>query len=93
MEKLIELRVYLRDLTTHTAIGNFNQIDWVDQYATQRTAALDMWASTLGGTIMLSGTPEGGRMTVYRRPGDPHPILDSEWWTEVVEPNQPSSSS
>lgn len=86
MEKLMELRVCLRDLVNRTSLGTFNQVEWVDHHNERIGAAMQQWLGTFGGTILLTGTPEFGRVTVYRRPSDPHPILDTDWWTEVVNP-------
>jgi len=80
----MELRVHLRDLITHTELGDFNQVEWVDHCNERIGIAMLQWQGTLGGTILLTGTPEQGRVTVYRKHTDPHPIMDTEWWTEVV---------
>ncbi len=85
MDNLMELRVRMRDLTTHTEVGDFNQIAWVDRYNEHLATAMQMWLSTFGGTILLTGTPEQGRVTVYRKHTDRHPIMDTEWWTDTVD--------
>ena len=86
MEKLMELRVHLRDLVTHTELGQYNQVEWVDHYNERIGTSMQQWLGTLGGTIMITGTPEFGRVTVYRTPSDPSPIIDTDWWTEIVNP-------
>lgn len=86
MEKLMELRVHLRDLVTHAELGEYNQIEWVDQYNERLGSAMRQWLGTFGGTIMMTGTPEFGRVTVYRKASDPNPVLDTDWWTEIVNP-------
>lgn len=86
MEKLMELRVYLRDLIGGAEALEFNQVDWVDQHNSRIAAAMDTWLGTFGGTILITGTPEYGRVTVYRRPSDPNPIIDFDWYTQSLNP-------
>ena len=83
MEKLIELRVSLRDLITDTVVATYDQIRWVDQHAAHVSAALEQWVKTLGGTIMITGTPEVGRVTIYQTSTDTTPVVDFDWFTKT----------
>lgn len=84
MDGLIELRVFLRDVTTRVDMRSYEPMEWVEQYDARLTAAVEVYLSTFGGTISLTGTPETGRVTVWRRSTDPAPILDWCWDTEPV---------
>lgn len=84
MEKLAELRVNLRDLLTATGVRQFTTAEWLEQHDARLSAALEEWMKTLGGTIKITGTPERGRVTVYRKVTDTAPMIDFEWVTETV---------
>lgn len=79
IDRMDQMFVYLRDLRTNTW-SHYPAADWIDQYAVRIKAALDVHASTLGGTLLLSGTPECGRVTVRDRETR-ETIIDSDWHT------------
>jgi hypothetical protein len=81
-EQFDEVLVYLRDLTadswTHFPAG-----DWIDRYAEQINAVLDIHSATLGGTLSLTGTPERGRVTVYAAVTQ-NVVVDFDWHTMTI---------
>lgn len=81
-EQFDEVLVYLRDLTTQTWT-HFPAVEWIDRYAAQIRAVLDIHRATLGGTLSLTGTPECGRVTVYA-PATQDIVVDFDWHTMTI---------
>jgi hypothetical protein len=81
-EHFDELLVYLRDLTANTWT-HFPASEWIDRYAEQIRAVLDIHRATLGGTLCLTGTPECGRVTVYAS-ATQDIVVDFDWHTMTI---------
>lgn len=81
MEQLVTLQVHLRDLMTGTDLSYWDPTAWIAEHENVLYRAVDTFMNTFGGTIMISGTPEVGRVTVYPTTSSETPILDMDWHT------------
>lgn len=84
-----DLRVHLRDLRTGSWVSNYDTQRWLEIHEELLDIAADMFMETFGGTLMVSGTAETGRVTVYPTTERSTPILDYDWHTYSVPAEAP----
>lgn len=87
MEDLaVQLRVHVRDRVSGTAIGDFTATEWVSTFHSRISGVIGSWARTFGGALILRGSTEEGRVTVYETSSCTSPLVDLDWFTWTVEP-------
>ena len=87
--QLAQLRVHLRDLRTGSWVSSHDSQRWLEEHENLLSRSVDTYMNTFGGTIMISGTPETGRVTVYPTTERSVPILDYDWHTYSVPAEAP----
>lgn len=82
----VQLRVHLRDRLSGSAIGDFTESEWLSSFHGRIGEVIGSWARTFGGTLVLGGAIEQGRLTVYENPAATTPLVDLDWFTWAVQP-------
>lgn len=86
MEDLaVQLRVHVRDRLSGTAIGDFTESEWVSTFHSRMSEVIGSWSRTFGGSLILGGSTEEGRVTVYDSAAATTPLVDLDWFTWTVQ--------
>lgn len=84
MDELVlePVMVYVRNITYNTW-QRFTPSEWIDAYRDCMAYAVEMHLRSMGGELIISGTPEHGRITLVHGDGDDI-IANFDWYTMTI---------